>query len=904
MEAERWRRIEGLFERAADLSVEERRLLFDSECADDPTVRIEVEALLAADRKSDKVADRLRAAVVDVGSEETTERQDHPPLPEPDPSLDEPAAGTGDRIGAYAVEREIGRGGMGRVYLAHRADQAYEARVAIKLLPRGSADRQHLDRFLRERQILATLDHPNIARLLDAGATADGLPYLVMEHIEGERLDTFCDGRRASVRERLELFLAICAAVQQAHQSLVIHRDLKPDNVLVDRDGVPKLLDFGIAKLLEGSAVPGESRATRTAQLPMTPAYASPEQIRGGPITTATDVYALGVMLFELLSGRRPHDPDDPDDTADPPEPLQLRVLRDDPPRPSRGVTSEAAANRRTTPQGLRRQLEGDLDTIVLTALARDPAERYATVGALADDLRRHLDGLPVSARPATFGYRLAKLVRRNPVSTGLATALLVALVVFAVSMALLAGLLADERDRALREQQEADQVSELLVDLFTVSDPARSRGETVTAREILDDGAERIRTELADQPELRATLLDTIGRVYRNLGLYDRALPLIEEGLEVRKQALGPEQPESVASLIHLARVTQQSGDFDGAEALYRQALDLQTRMLGPDAPALAETLDGLAILAQFHGRYDEAEGYLTRALAILREDGESQPRRISEVLERRGSLRSDRQQLDASEADFREAIDVDRRALGPDHPEVLDKQNALANTLRYHGKLAAAEALFRETLAAQRRVLGAEHPDIPYALNGLGLCLREEGRPKEAEPFVREALEMRQRLLGASHPAVGVSLNNLANVLLDLGELDEAERYARESLRFAREHFSGSPHEAYPLTCLAGILLARGEADDALPLVEQSLALRRKVMGPDAPLLARTESILGECLTDLGRYEEAEPLLVHAEKVLDADPGTAELYRERTHRRLERLRSARTPRRPSAPL
>ncbi|MGD2116373.1 MAG: serine/threonine-protein kinase [Acidobacteriota bacterium] len=904
MKLDRWRRIEELFARAVDRPPDARRSLLDAECDGDPELRREVEDLLRAHPGADRIADRLRAAVSAMGAGSTEDgdgESAHTPEHAPRSGGTIPPAGAGDRIGAYEVEREIGRGGMGRVFLAHRADRTYRARVAIKVLPRGLVDPEHLERFFRERQILATLDHPNIARLLDAGTTNAGLPYLVMEHVEGERLDTFCDARKLPVRERLKLFLDVCSAVQRAHQSLVIHRDLKPDNVLVDATGTPKLLDFGIAKLLEGSTVPGDPRATLTSLPPMTPAYASPEQIRGGPVTTASDVYALGVMLFELLTGRRPHeesaDRDDRGDRDRTEDPLPLRVLRDDPPRPSRVLTPEAAANRGATLQSLRRRLAGDLDTILLEALARDPERRYATVGALADDLSRHLDGRPVSARPATVGYRLAKLVRRNPLTTGLSSALLVALVVFAGSMTLLADRLAEERDRALREQREADQVSELLVDLFTVSDPARSLGEEVTAREVLDQGARRLRTELAGQPELRATLLDIVGRVYRNLGLYDDAAPLIEEGLALRRSTLGPEHPDSLASLTHLARVTQQGGDFDGAEALYLEALDLQTRVLGAAALPIADTLVGLAIVAQFHGRYEEADDRLSRALTILRQAAGDHSRGISDVLSRRASVRSDLQRLDAAEADSREALELDRRALGPDHPEVLSAQNSLANILRYHGELAEAEALYRKTLAAKRRVLGREHPDVAYALNGVGVCLKARGRPEEAEPFIREALEMRRKLLGDDHPAVAVSLNNEANVLRQLGRLDQAERHARESLRLARKHFSGSPYEAYPLTGLAEILLAREKPEEARPLLERALELRRRVMDPDAPLLARTESAYGACLTGLGRHREAEELLLHARDVLESDPSVPEIYREATRRRLDALHAAWRP-------
>src|SRR5688500_3990721 len=433
------------------------------------------------------------------------------------------------RIGPYRILRELGQGGMGVVYLAARADEQFRKRVALKVIRSGGASEEVVRHFKRERQILAGLDHPNIARLLDGGTTDDGLPYFVMEYIEGEPLLEYCDSRKLPVAERLKLFQAICSAVQYAHRNLVVHRDIKPGDILVAEDGSPKLLDFGIAKLLNPELA-GE--ALIATAMSMTPTYASPEQARGERITTATDVYSLGVVLYELLTGHLPY-------RLLSRQPLEIlkAISEQEPEKASTAI--ERAENK------LQRRLRGDLDNILMLALRKEPPRRYASVEAFSDDIRRYLEGLPVKARQPTAAYRTGKFLRRHVAGVAASAVFVGLLIGFAAAMAVQSARVTRERDLAEQEraaaQQEretAQRVSAFLVDLFRVSDPSRSRGETITAREVLDRGTTKIATELKDEPEVRATLMSTMGTVYSNLGLYDKALSLLEEALQTRKAA------------------------------------------------------------------------------------------------------------------------------------------------------------------------------------------------------------------------------------------------------------------------------------------------------------------------------------------------------------------------------
>ena len=811
--AERWAEVERLLDAALDLAPAERGAYVARAAAHDPALRAEVEALLA---RCDDAAPFLDTPVAAWAA---------PLLVPAHGEAPEPAVPT--RIGPYRVERELGRGGMGVVYLAERDDPELRQRVALKVLPGDIGMAVALRRFREERRILASLDHPNVARLLDGGVTPDGTPWFAMELVDGLPIDRWCDEHALDVDARLRLFVDVCAAVQYAHQRLVVHRDLKPSNILVRADGTPKLLDFGIAKLLAPDVASSEeSRLTRTGMRVLTPEYASPEQVRGEPVGTTSDVYALGVLLYELLAGRGPYGADRPTMRE-----LERRVLEHEPPRPS----TVADAPR-------RRALRGELDAIVLTALRKDPAERYASAERLADDVRCHLAGLPVAARTDTRGYRARKFVVRHRWSVAAAAIAIAALVAFGAVMSV-------QRARTARAQARAERTAAFLVELFTSVDPAVARGSEVTARALLDRGTERIARELADEPETRAAMLDAMGRAYFGLGDYDAARPLLEEALAVRRRLHRGDHADVAASLYHLAYLRRNQSDFAGAEPLYRESLAMRRRLLADAHPDLITSINGLAYALR--GRGEHA----------------------------------------AAEALYREAIAMGRRA-GADsaaRAELTVSLTGLGATLYGRGDYVAAESQFREALALIRALHGDAHPDVNTVLYSLGRTLHDRGALADAEPVLRQALASGRAIRGARHPLVAIDVMGLALLLSDRGEVAEAEALFREALDIQRTALPpGHERTATTLVGLGRLLVSTGRAAEAEPLLREALASRRDKLVPTHWQIAEAESALGTCLSRLGRLREAEPLLLASYDALRARRDATHPARRRAQQAL----------------
>ena len=870
MDALRWERLESLFSVAVGLPAMERSAFLEDACPGDAGMRLQVESLVSAHEEASGFIGRAVAETAREAAE---------------------TARPGVRLGAYEIVRELGRGGMGAVFLGRRADGEYEADVAIKLV-RGVHTAEQLRRFRVERQILARLRHPNIAQLLDGGTTAVGVPFVVMEHVEGVPLDAFCDAGRMGVDERLDLFLRVCEAVRFAHRNLVVHCDLKPRNVLVTPAGVPKLLDFGIARLLESSS----SAAAGEAELRFgTPAYASPEQVSGAPVSMATDVYGLGVVLYELLTGRLPREAPGrraSEDAPPPPSEVVRAAAREDP------EAARVAEQRRTDPGRLSRRLSGDLDAILLRALQSDPARRYESVEGFAGDLARHRAAEPVRARPQGLGYRAGRFVRRHRLGVGAAASAALLVGASAAALAVQAERVARERDAATLARADAEQVSAFLVDLFRVPDPSESRGDEVTAREILDRGAAGITTTLRDQPETRATMMDVMGRVYQNLALFPQAAPLLDSALAIRRATLGDVHPDVAASLHAVAGLRAALGDYDSARVLYREALTMRRRLLPAGHPDLARTLVAW------------------------------------------GTLESDAGDYTAAEPLYREGLAIGRAALGEENPEVASMLLDLGSVLRRKGDYTAAEPLLREGVERRRRLLGADHPDMGQALNQLARLLVLQGRAAEAEPIVREGLENRRRNYGDAHMEVAASLGNLAGILTDLGDVHGAIAARRESLAiirglFGEEHpytagtlqslaheqqllgaldsarvnyeravdlqrrvlAAGDPNRGFALTGLGRVLVEAGRPAEAEPYLREALAVRRGGLPADHWFIAATELALGDCLARLGREAEAEPLLARALATLEAAFGPKDSRTEEARGRLDALRAGRTP-------
>jgi len=862
--SDRWLRIEYLFYAALDLEPDGRPPFLDQACRDDAELRKEVESLLQLEGQT---IGFLRKPVLGA-AQQIAEKKELP----------------GKRIGAYQLLRPIGEGGMGKVYLAARADDLYRKEVAIKTVHGGLGQNPAmLLRFRSERQILANLDHPTIARLLDGGITDDGLPYLVMEYVNGIRVDDYCRINKLGTEQRLQLFCAVCSAVEYAHKNLVVHRDIKPANILVTAEGIPKLLDFGIAKLLDPEG--GQLAQTRTTERMMTPEYASPEQVRGDQVTTSTDIYALGVLLYELLAGKRPFQLD----TTSPFE-LARIICEQDPQLPS--VVS--AANPELAAPDASRTVSGDLDNIVLMAMRKEPARRYVSVSALASDVKAYLTGYPVQARSDTWKYRSGKFVRRHKAAAAAAVIVVLALVGFSIGMGLLA-------KRATRERLAAQRESQFLKGIFEAATPDRSRGQQITARELLDQGAKRVDRELAGDPELQGTMLDAIGNAYSALGLYGQAELLLERAYVLRSRTLGDGSTDVAATLFNLAVAIRQQGQYKRAEPLYRQSLAVRERNLGEHNIAVAESLSQLGECLYLENRDADAEPVLRKAVALDRELKSDSFARgyLALLLKREGNYPEALQLL-------RELVEYIGQHTGTDNPEFALAVHNLGGTLIDAGDLTGAETAERQVIELQRKVLGNNHPDLAYPLNNLGNLLLVKGDWQAAEPLFRESMELRRRTVGEKSPLFGLALNNWGRLLqqkgdypqaektfkqaletitnasgsldwsaarvtaslgvleFDSGDYAAAERYARQTLDIAHK-LGGeeNPQAVAALIDLANAKAFQGDPASAEPLLRQALAVRRKQFSPGHPNVIAAEVRLGEVLTAESKAAEAEPLL-----------------------------------------
>ena len=901
-----WSRIEAILDEVLELDPAARADAIARACGTDTRLRRHIESLVAADAGADAFletpAAEYAAGLVRAAAEtEPATRQED----------------AGDVVGPYRLIREIGHGGMGRVFLADRADGQFEQQVALKLVRSGPYGEEILQRFLRERQILARLQHPNIARLLDGGVTADGRPYFAMEYVVGEPITAYCDVRGLDVTARLTLFTAVCDAVQYAHQNLVVHRDLKPTNTLVTPDGEVKLLDFGIAKVLHESDDEDrfEATLTRLGTGPMTPEYAAPEQVRGEPVTTATDVYALGALAYELLTGRRPHRLSRLTAAE-----VERAIVERDVERPSSAVAHSRTSLGEDTPietiakaratdgHRLRRQLKGDLDTIVMQALQKEPGRRYASAGAFAEDVRKYLRGLPIAARRDSFGYRSSKFIRRHALGVT-ATVLVLA--------SLVAGLIgtAWQARVASREAAKAREVSRFLASLFEVADPARTNAADISALSLLQRGARRVETELAGQPDVQADMMLLLGRITRELGEYDTAQPLLERALSIRSGASGREHTKVADATSELARLWLDKGRPEEAERLQREALALRRSSRGPAPPAVGENLRDLASVLTTRGNFEEAEALLREALALhqsyygaeheeiasdltglqstLRARGQSEPaiaaaRRALEMrmkllgadhldtataMNNLAILLYEKWELAEAERLYRQVLDFDLRRLGEMHPNTATVMNNLAFVVRDRGQYQEAERLYRTVLDLDRKLFGPEHPYVATVMNNLATLLALDERYDEAEKLFRNSLAMFQRVLG-THWRIGTTQGGLAAVLSAKGD-DRAEQLFRDSLAYLEKLLPPKhPHFDPILIGLGHHLTRRGRADQAEPLLRRALETREARHGPNDPRTAQAKVRLGICLSALGRTDEAAQLLTTGHARLQEEP------------------------------
>jgi len=717
---ERWQEISPYLDQALSLPEEDRANWLESFRTEKPELAELVQKLLEEHR----VAEREQFL------ETSTE------------ALPNESFSAGQSIGAYRLISPIGEGGMGSVWLAERSDGRFERRVAIKFLHFAVAATGGAERFKREGRILGQLSHPHIAELIDAGLAPGLAPYLVLEHIEGQQIDNYCDKHRLDVETRIKLFLDVLSAVALAHASLIVHRDIKPSNVLVRNDGQVKLLDFGIAKLLSDESSPATATLlTAEAGTALTPQYAAPEQICGGAVTTATDVYGLGVLLYLLLTGQHPSGPG-----LHSPADLVKAIVEAEPRRPSEAVRLRNAASTGTenssAAEKLSRELRGDLDTILIKALKKNPAERYISVVAFADDLQRYLRHEPISARPDTVAYRAKKFVRRNPLAVGLTTFASLALSAGIAGTLIQARTARQQRDAALRERDRSSRIAEFMAGVFKVSDPGERVGSAVTAREVLDKASKDITSGLSKDPELQARMMHVMGVAYLNLGLYSRAQSLLEGSVNIESAALGPAHPETLRTMQRLAWTLFQEGRFADAERLQERTLETRRRVLGPDNDDTLSITSDLANTLDVQGNHAQAE------------------KMEREVLERRS------------------------RSLGPEDAGTLSSMDTLAGILVSENRLTEAERLESQALATERRVYGDENLNTIHYMMNEAAIQGQMGRDQESELSLRQLLDLERRVLGTDQPETAVTLYNLASEVAKKGKSDEALSLLRQSI------------------------------------------------------------------------------------------------------------------------
>ena len=850
--AERYARVQELFQATVDLPPDERAAVLEKQCDGETALRREVEALLALDAESDSFGEQPRFVISenflpgDIDSENQL---------------------AGQRFGVYQIIRELGRGGLGAVYLAARADDEYRKEVALKLIRRGLDTDDILRRFRTERQILAQLDHPNIARLLDGGTTDDGLPYFVMEYVQGEPITAYCEQHHLQVKERLELFRKVCAAVSYAHQNLVVHRDLKPTNILVTSDGEPKLLDFGIAKLLSAD---DELMFTQTAPglRAMTPEYASPEQVKGERITTASDVYSLGVLLYELLSGQKPYRLNTRTS-----EEIARAITDQEPERPS--TAAAIATSNRRSDIDLRKSLRGDLDNIVLMAMRKEPQRRYASVGQFSEDVRRYREGLPLVAHKDTVSYRLTKFIQRNKI--GVAAAAVIALTLLggiiatawqakrATEQARIAAeqarVAAQERDRARIEAAKAERINDFMQNILGFSDPTwisgnpqRNREATIT--DALEEAARRAPTELADQPEVLAAVHFTLGWTYKGYGNTAAAEQHLRASLDLRRKVLGENHPDCGQSLAALAEVFVNATKYPEAEAAGREAVAIYRaahQAGNADAKWFAISLNDHAIALRGLGNFAEAERLIKEALHVGR--------------------------------DFK----------GAERAPLAVMLSNLALMRRDQGDLDGATTYVRNALTEYRNMPRTPRFEMGGALYLLSTILSLKAEEREAESVAREAFDVLLSAVGAKHQWTPRPLITLAEIYYNRGDYAAARAEVDRALLLQK----GSTPEEHLFTTdswiIRGRILTRThEPAEGELYLRRALEVRKRSLPEGHKMVAEAQAALGHCLLEQTRHVEAEPLLVASHTVLNQNLGAQDPRTQNARRSLGQLYEA----------
>ena len=830
MDRERWERIQALFHDVADLPPDEQRARLEARRVDDPALIDEVVKLLDEDARGDSLLSRDLA---EIAGEVLT---------------DEALGAEPRSLGPYRLIEVLGEGGMGVVYLAERAD--LESRVAIKVLRDAWLSPSRRERFTSEQRTLAKLNHPTIARLYDADVLPDGTPWFAMEYVEGDTLTRYCATRDCSTARRLELFREVCEAVLHAHQHAIIHRDLKPSNILVTHEGRVKLLDFGIAKQLEGLDA-GADR-TRTDMRLMTPAYAAPEQIRGGELGVHTDIYALGVILYEILTGRPPFDLSDRT-----PGEVDRIVAEQEPARPS--VAAREIAERSGAARAARETRGGawaDLDVLCLTAMQKDPARRYRTVDSLIRDVDRFLRGEPLEARPATVGYRVGKFLRRNWRPVAAASAVVVVLIGLVTFYTV---RLAAARNAALAEAERTRRIQAFMNNLFQGGDVDVGPSDTLRVVTLLGQGVKEARALAAD-PAIQAELYQTLGDIYQNLGDFERADSLLRAALDLRRAHRGPDHPEVARSLVALGVLRMHQSELDEAERLVRQGLELSQRQARADPAAVARATTALGSVLESRGSYDQAIVVLTEAVRLV-SLGHLPARDLSATLTPLANCHFYAGHYAISDSLNRRVLALDRELHGDRHPDVASDLINLGAIQFEWGHYAEAVGRYFEALEIYRGWYGNDHFETAATLTMIGRALIPQGRLAEARAPLKQALAIREHVYGPSHPSVASTVNELAKIAQQEGRLDEAEAGFRRMMRIYQTAFHDKHYLiGLALSNLGGVYVDRGDHREAERLFREALRRYAETLPADHLYAGIGRIKLGRALLRQRRYPEAE--------------------------------------------
>ncbi len=806
--------IKILFEQLVELTPEKRESFLDENCKDNPELRNELLSLLKSYERSN---DFLEVASIETGSDEN--------------EIQNPFIGK--HIGPYLIESEIGLGGMGIVYAGIRDDKEFEQKVAIKIIKHGFTSEYFLKRFQRERQTLANLKHPNIARLLDGGKSSEGLPYLVMEFIDGIPVTDYCVENNLSIKEKLNLFRLVCDAVQYAHRNLVIHRDIKPGNILVDKEGSPKLLDFGIAKLLDEDFVNPDESLTQTGIWLLTPEYASPEQIKGEKITTVSDVYSLGVIFYQILTGEQPYK-----STNNSPAAISKIITEGKFVLPSERVkkteTGDSIVNEIPKESRPRREkqlkngdkishyLKGDLDNIVLKAMHKDSSRRYSSVEQFSEDIRRHLTGLPVIAQKDTAGYRLSKFIQRHKVGFVTSVVFILFLIASIIAIAWQANIAEEERDIAKTESEKFERVNMFLQEMLSSVNPEEI-GRDVKVYDVLEKAAVNVQTELKDHPVIEAAIRRTIGNTYTNLGEYDRAKEHLEKALELNEKIYGKESKESAINLYDLGFYYHWIGELKIADSLYNKSLLIFRKTLKEPTRDLALTLNGCALIQSDLGNYSKAVKQFEEALKILEEK------------------------------------------FGKKDDDYASIMNNLAITTHSLNDLDKAEKYYLEAQKIFIELLGEKRTEVASTYNNLAFIYLDKNDFKRAEENFHKSYQLKLELKGEDHPDVGLAMMNLGNVEFRMGKFIEAENHFISAIN----NFKKSLNEDHLWLAMSyywygKILIEKSEYKDAEEYLHKALTIQSSALPENHQSIIMSKGELGISLLNQKKYNEAEKLLL----------------------------------------